>query len=484
MLSHPEFSDISQGRKYEPSNGDGFQYRGRHTKFVYHCPIGMPVAFREPDYNPPGGRGPRTPPAKKYGKLFEEAEQATISNSTLTYTFRQRMNERALCYSQEENGEGFMFRGMVKGCPEYNKRLEEKIKEKSGEMLLHNTAFYFLTITYAPALHGYNIVEAWQIFNQQLYPFMHSIKRKFNASYCSVLEATFKGYPHAHIVLGLPRSPDIKHARMKGGKEIKYGQVFDFIRARVPSPVWNLQKADVKGLEGYLCKYVAKGMEKANSVSESGQDKLPKEERKALLSCLMPVLAQTRQVRSSIKTSQNKPVLADFLDPETLKRLEVASEIGIWDSQASAALISLINNLTMGCRAHVWAIFKNPGKKAYEQFQGYHERSNTRDIEDFKRSAYPLGCPGCVVTQFLDEHFKRPQSRIPRVITGLRHEAVKLKANGEPMSSLMAMVASVPEEHWVTITEAEKKDLSDMGIVVNINHIEFKPEIMAEEENS
>jgi hypothetical protein len=473
FLSSPEGAKYSKGYGYEDVNGYGQLWKSERGGYVYNCPLGVPSSLQRDDFSPPGSRSPRIPMAKKYKALYEEAEKGYIPNGLLLATFQRRMKERPVVYSENETGEGYMFHGLIKGCPDYNRILEEKITARSARLINNYEAFYFLTVTYAQNLHGLNIPEAWQIFNMQLGSLMHSIQRKYNGGYVCVLESTFRGYPHAHIILGLPSTPDIKHKRLSPGKVVKYGRLFGFLKKRMPSPVFKLQVADIKGLKNYLTKYVSKGLDKLIDNKKTGQSTLSKDEKKALLSCMCPVLASVRQFRSSVRDGQKKTVLDDFIDPGHRERLEMASKMGIWDSSASAVLISFLNNLTVNCRAHAWAIFNSSGKEAYKKFMGYYESSNYDQIRDFKRSSYPLGCPGCVITDFLDKISGKPRENIQPIVIGRVNNQPVLKDTSVRISEIYALDAGLPNGYYENLSEVDKKDLFSQGIVVNIDHVEI-----------
>lgn len=471
VLALPEFSAfasdwLSVGWRTAPA-GAGAVPRD----VVPRCPFLLHKSLKSASFVPPGARSCRKKPEAKYPVLFSSCRAGVVPRPALVSTFQQRLKERPLVYSEADDRSGFVFHGSVKGCPEYNQRLESKISAKSAELVAQNSAFYFLTLTYSVADHGTDIIEAWRLFSKQLYKFMHSIRRKYGGGYACVLESTARGYPHAHILLGLPRAADIKHELMKPGQKYKYGKLVNFIKLRTPSPNFTLQKADPYGLQKYLTKYVAKGLEKFGVSLTEGMTAISGEDAKALMSCLLPVLAGIRQFRSSVRSKHDTASLEAVLSESSLDKLRTAASLGIFDTDAVASLVLLLNNLTVACRSHVWAFFSSQGKKAFHESLGFVSDRSRTDIQDFKRAAYPLGCPGCAITRWLDKQNGYERDPVGPLYVPPFHAPAVSPVNGQGLSDSLAYFSSLPDSKLDNVAVSDYNNLIDMGYVVENGNV-------------
>lgn len=484
FLALPENAQVSSSWRSTYSQIELEQNFHSQRKLVYNCHFAIPKTFQRTDFSPPKQSHSRADPAKKYKLLYDDFQSARVRSTLLLRTFQKRMSERPLCYVSRQDGEGSLFYGLIKGCHDYNLKLEEKIRAKSKELVSRGGAFYFLTVTYSPNTHGKAIVDAWKTFSRQLYPFMHSLSRKYRAAYCCVLESTLAGYPHAHILLQLPSAPDIKHRFMKPGQKYKYGKLLDFIKKRVPSPIFILQKAEPYALVNYLTKYVSKGLDKLEKKVSSGSVSLSNDNRKALLSCMCPVLAQIRQFRSSIKSSRIVPLSLSDSDFEKLETLRACAELGIFSESAEAYLIGFLNNLTARCRSHVWAIFNAPGKAKFQGDIGFYDSGGNAVIRDFKRQAHPLGCPGCFLTDWVDKRLGRVPEKIDYVTPYAQPPQETFGDTRVPVPAVMAELSNLPDRPLETMPKKDISELENLGIVVDNYHIMMKPEFLHHEERA
>jgi hypothetical protein len=243
-------------------------------------------------------------------------------------------------------------------------------------------------------------VNAWKLFNKQLSVTFRALRKKYKMGYVCVLEATKKGYPHAHVIFASSTAIENWHEKLADGQKITHGCLFDFVTSHVASPVFALQKAGGVGLVKYLGKYVSKSAEsaaKSPGVSKTGID--PRN-RKALLSCLMPVLAQVRQYRFSIRDNIVGGVNWSEYSNEDYTFLKTLVDMGWCSPEGDLILIRLLNKLTAKCKAHVWAMFSGATKAAFEPFIGWYSTAPPDLLSTFKAVSIPSGCPGCIVSLF------------------------------------------------------------------------------------
>ncbi len=401
LLLQPTMKKFSSERVC--SQGGSF-----HSDFVkffsepdQNCPLSVPTEFKSHKQRPVVFRGKRKPPKEKYPDIYSQAVSGYVSDSVLISTYEKRLKERPLILWAPPGQEASVFWGKVKGSDLYNAYITDRINNHSKALVENYNFFYFLTFTYAYKIYGENIVEAWQTFNHQLSLTLRALRKKYKMGYVCVLESTKKGYPHAHIILGVNKSVDKWHEKLSDGRRITCGRLFNFVKSSVASPVFSIQKAGGTGLVKYLGKYISKGAERALSESVKNNGRLSTPTRKALLSCLMPVLAGVRQYRFSIRDNIVPGINWVSYSDEDLSVLQELVNLGTTSPEGDRILIRLLNKLTSSCQASAWVIFNSKVKKDLSSFVGWYSRPPPELVKDFHNCGNPLGCPGCIVTSFL-----------------------------------------------------------------------------------
>lgn len=365
------------------------------------CPLNVPLEYRIHHRQIVRAKGPRKEPKVKYPKLFSEATSGYVSDSTLLSTFSSRLSERPLIFVQYETGEASVFYGKIKGCDDYNKSITDRINRASAALVENYGFFYFLTFTYAYKIYGTDIVKAWDLFSKQVSKTMRKLRKVYKMGYVCVFEATKKGYPHAHIILGVHKPAEKWHQNLGDGHRIKHGSFFKFVQRNVASPVFAIQKAGGKGLVKYLGKYISKGAEQIVKVKLPEGSKLSTSERKALLSCLMPVLAKKRQYRFSIRDNIAPGIDWTECTDDDIAVLRDLVQMGMTTPEGDSILIKLLINLTAECSCSAWLVFRKAFKEALEPSIGFYSQAPPELFEKFQAWGYPMGCPGCIVTSFL-----------------------------------------------------------------------------------
>jgi hypothetical protein len=421
LLKLPEFA-FWQGKpvSYEDEKS-GFEWNARDYKPAHNCPWGVPqtaVVDQRPQI---GTAGKRIPPISKYPELYDQAALGYVSNRVLIATAQKRHLERPIVQTEIDDGEFCYFLGNQKGCDTYNERMKEKIMQESEQLIANNSQYFFLTVTYAYKMHGINITEAWQIFNHQLRNLFQCLRRTYKIDYVCVLEATAKGYPHAHIILAATQNFPEDFKNLPAGEPIKSGQFFDYLSSIMPSPEFMLQKADSYGLKNYLCKYIGKSTNQAVS-GVLPHDKGKKATlRKELLSCLMPVLAGVRQFRFSIRNHYSDSQLSlglldetNISDEEELKQQLAdfvdAMDIGIISADTASGLVNLCIKLLSNCKGHSYIMLGPAKSNPWRKNLGYFDTPPPEEVNNFRLNARPLGCPGCKIYSTLLRYVRSTSS--------------------------------------------------------------------------
>lgn len=401
LLLHKDMRPFSTPPQLSRDGSISYDFHSFQPSTPDSCPLGVPQEFRNYRRRPLVSRGPRKPPKDKYPLLYSQAVSGSVSDSTLVETFRSRLAERPLILWQSDEEEISVFYGSVKGSDSYNMHITDRINACSTALVKNYSYYYFLTLTYAYKTYGTDIISAWQLFNKQLSSTLRALRKTYKMGYVCVLEATKKGYPHAHIILGVQEPAENWHVGLGDGHHIKHGQFYKFLASHIASPVFALQKAGGKGLVKYLGKYISKGAEQIVKTKTPGTIKLSASERKALLSCLMPVLAGIRQYRFSIRDNFVPGVSWNKYTKDDIALLKDLVQMGITTPEGDAILIRLLNNLTASCSCSAWVVFNKTFKKSLEPSIGWYSQAPPELLERFHSWGYPMGCPGCIVTSFL-----------------------------------------------------------------------------------
>lgn len=401
MLLHNEMKPFRGPASVSYTGDISYDFNSLQPAPQDSCPFNVPLEYRTHRRQIVRAKGPRKEPKDKYPKLFSEATSGCVSDSTLLSTFSSRLAERPLIFVPYETGESIVFYGKIKGSNDYNKYITDKINRASSALVNNYSFFYFLTFTFAYKIYGVDIVKAWGLFSKQVSQTLRKLRKVYKMGYVCVFEATKKGYPHAHIILGVHKAAEKWHETLGDGHRIKHGEFFKFIQANVASPVFAIQKAGGKGLVKYLGKYISKGADQIVKAKRPEGCKLSTPDRKALLSCLMPVLAKKRQYRFSIRDNFAPGIDWTECTDDDIAVLRDLVQMGITTPEGDAILIKLLNNLTTECSCSAWLVFRKAFKEALEPSIGFYSQAPPELLEKFQAWGYPMGCPGCIVTAFL-----------------------------------------------------------------------------------
>lgn len=401
ILLRPELEKYTDIKYDYKTNTKNYDFIDTPQGIKENCPLSIPLEFTKKQHlvNRKGKK--RRPPSVKYEKMYKNALSGFVSDPQIVSTFKQRLEERALIFYKSKDNNSSVFYGTNKGSDYYNKILTDKVNHSSSLLASRYSHFYFLTFTYAYNIYGTNLINSWKLFNNQLKVIFKSLRRKYKMGYVMVLEATKKGYPHAHLILAVNNPLVENHDSLKDGEQIKSGSFYDYIKKHVNSPVFNLQKAGKAGLVKYLGKYISKSSEKVLEKNLSKFARLSDCDRKALLSCLMPVLAEVRQYRFSIRDNKKPvPVNTSQIDSDC-EELENLVKLKFVSPEGDSLLISLLNKLTKFCHSTTWIMTDRGNINHYKNKVGYYSGVPEEIISIFEKKGSPIGCAGCVVTDLL-----------------------------------------------------------------------------------
>lgn len=259
------------------------------------CPFGVPQSL----VKVPKNKQKRLDYAQIFQLLGMVDSDKKLPDNIIKKSYKKLLDRQPLISGYDENGAQFFFLGNARGTIKYALQQRERVNRLSQLLMDNYEYLYFLTLTYSYKKYGRGRRAAWHLFSKQCSKTLHKLRNKYGCEYVAVLESTAKGYPHAHIMIGSPKS-----FHKEDTKIAKDGELFDcpgkrFLQKIVPSPIFKLQLARGDKIQYYLCKYLSKDLPDAAEFTTFTAGKISTEHRKALLSYLLPAYAGVRQLRCS-----------------------------------------------------------------------------------------------------------------------------------------------------------------------------------------
>jgi hypothetical protein len=183
----------------------------------------------------------------------------------------------------------------------------------------------------------------------------------------------------------------------------------------------------------YIIKYISKGMDTPRSTDKAKSQQEGIEMRKSMLCYMIGYMTHGRQARISknLRKIRPAPVVENLdIDRQALRE-RVYMELK--NPEEGDISISLLNKLTTHCQAHLWVIFDKGSKSLFEGAEGYYDKISDSDLREFKLRGYSMGCPGCIITQFLErkagrEGFLEPKKTKLSEEDYLRQEEIRKMA--------------------------------------------------------
>ncbi len=402
---------IGESKVFRKLDGENFSfvpYSERGCK--QDCPFSMPLDYLH--YNGKKTYRERKKPTEKYKSLFESASEGKISDEVLKNTVKfWAENNPIICMPKE--ADYIMFEGFAKSTARYNKKSYWRIVDHAKACFKQGMKPYFLTMTIDPKKYKLNYYSAYLGANFQFNRILKNLSRAFHAEYEIVLESQKTGNPHAHAVLWLPDwNKDDKTVR-KGKKEyISDGKLKRYLlKYEKDTGFMELRRGDEKKAVNYLCKYITKTTTADFMKISKDPNKLKTEDRKMLLSAIMPVLCGIRQFKvSQLKnvSTENKPKTQKeaLLSAEMSFDEVISSLVGKDENTARRVLAPYLNK---SCNNLPHCPISKARVLSYSQFS----RGSSVAIEDanklprekrryFYENAKSCTCSGCILSDLLE----------------------------------------------------------------------------------
>lgn len=311
-----------------------------------------------------------------------------------------------LRYKNDKN-ETRYFESFTKGTNRYNKKLSSKVKDFTTAVCENGTETFALTITCDPKKYEHNRFDAWKNYTKDINKTLENLRKHKRLKYLWVKESTKKGYPHAHIVLSFPKGFCKGYDKMQNAKRLFYGEFYEYIKANVVAPVFELQPIKGNNLKYYLTKYISKGEE--DDVYRLGKktEELTDAERKEALSFLMTTVTKTRlcgfcklkemtkqNTSRTDKERYNKHIRKTALR-EMKKSARERSEREHF-ARLRALLIKLCNNSPFTCYKNIYAMPRNTFQREISADIDEEFLQNEKKQKKFENMSCRVTCNGCI----------------------------------------------------------------------------------------
>lgn len=311
-----------------------------------------------------------------------------------------------LRYKNDKN-ETRYFESFTKGTNRYNKKLSSKVKDFTAAVCSNGTETFALTITCDPKKYEHNRFDAWKNYTKDINKTLENLRKHRGLKYLWVKESTKKGYPHAHIVLSFPKGFCKGYDKMQNAKRLFYGEFYEYIKANVVAPVFELQPIKGNNLKYYLTKYISKGEE--DDVYRLGKktEELTDAERKEALSFLMTTVTKTRLCgfcKLKEMTKQNtsrtdEERYAKHLRKTALREMKKSarerSEREHF-ARLRALLIKLCNNSPFTCCKNIYAMSRNTFQREISADIDEEFFKNEKKQKKFENMSCRVTCNGCI----------------------------------------------------------------------------------------
>lgn len=311
-----------------------------------------------------------------------------------------------LRYKNDKN-ETRYFESFTKGTNRYNKKLSSKVKDFTAAVCSNGTETFALTITCDPKKYEHSRFNAWKNYTKDINKTLENLRKHRGLKYLWVKESTKKGYPHAHIVLSFPKGFCKGYDKMQNAKRLFYGEFYEYIKANVVAPVFELQPIKGNNLKYYLTKYISKGEEDDVYRLSKKTEELTDAERKEALSFLMTTVTKTRLCgfcklkemtkQNTSRTDEeryNKHLRKTALR-EMKKSARERSEREHF-ARLRALLIKLCNNSPFTCCKNIYAMSRNTFQREISADIDEEFFQNEKKQKKFENMSCRVTCNGCI----------------------------------------------------------------------------------------
>lgn len=339
--------------------------------------------------------------------VVDATQKRQLSDDEIKRAIKLLANRIMILRYKNDKNETRYFESFTKGTNRYNKKLSSKVKDFTAEVCSNGTETFALTITCDPKKYEHNRFNAWKNYTKDINKTLENLRKHRGLKYLWVKESTKKGYPHAHIVLSFPKGFCKGYDKMQNAKRLFYGEFYEYIKANVVAPVFELQPIKGNNLKYYLTKYISKGEEDDVYRLGKKEEELTESERKEALSFLMTTVTKTRLCgfcklkemtkQNTSRTDEeryNKHLRKTALR-EMKKSARERSEREHF-ARLRALLIKLCNNSPFTCYKNIYAMSRNTFQKEISADIDEEFLQNEKKQKKFENMSCRVTCNGCI----------------------------------------------------------------------------------------
>lgn len=339
--------------------------------------------------------------------VVKATQKRQLSDDEIKRALKLLANRIMILRYKNDKNETRYFESFTKGTNRYNKKLSSKVKDFTAAVCTNGTETFALTLTCDPKKYEHNRFDAWKNYTKDINKTLENLRKHKRLKYLWVKESTKKGYPHAHIVLSFPKGFCKGYDKMQNAKRLFYGEFYEYIKANVVAPVFELQPIKGNNLKYYLTKYISKGEE--DDVYRLGKktEELTDAERKEALSFLMTTVTKTRLCgfcklkemtkQNTSRTDEeryNKHLRKTALR-EMKKSARERSEREHF-ARLRALLIKLCNNSPFTCCKNIYAMSRNTFQREISADIDEEFLQNEKKQKKFENMSCRVTCNGCI----------------------------------------------------------------------------------------
>lgn len=344
--------------------------------------------------------------------LRKDLETEFIPEKKIRYWLRHFKNKVQIM-SVNIDGKVRHFESFAKGTPRYEKKMAFKAMDYIKNHCDGEWEILFYTPTCSVELYNHNPAKAWETYDEKaLKPTLENLRKHFNCEYVRVLEATKRGFPHAHCLLFFPKGTIPDYEKLENKAPVK-GRIYEWIKNHSESPQFDLEIAKGDNTKWYLTKYLTKTTQENIFAIADKNGRLSDAQRKAAVGLLSSCAFRLRTIQSckdrskaGIEKAQEKKnarVLQKQKQEELIAEIKNSTAKPESKSERQLAnLTRLCNNSPLTCAAS----FKFMSYTRYEKlFGGFPNRNEVVTPEKqaiFNQHCGGFGCGGCFITAITD----------------------------------------------------------------------------------
>ena len=400
-------------------------------------PCGVSPLFKKSDKNALVGGGQKHITSSGLLSIYKSAACKGLTDEVRKKMLIYLNQKRSWIFTKFEDGRQGVMESMMRGNQRYTKLYRHKIIETCLNYQQSGMEIFALTITWDSKREHGNHLSAWAKYNTRKGRLMKELKRHFGAKYVSVLESTKKGYPHAHILLALPKGTFIGYSKLRNKAKIKYGKLYHLIRKFAPAPVFHLEAIKGRNTPFYLVKYMTKNETTDIFSLRKKKEDYTADERKMIDCLLFCIMTEIRQFSM---TQERRRKSADRVsEEEKTPDNKTQSEKGTGSSSPAPCpnppensatklrfLITLCNNLPAHCKYRMLFMGANRYNLLFGDKDPHEIEQNYEELQKFKKGAAELGCGGCIFSELFNFLFGKDSFLINPYFWNGDNELVRL----------------------------------------------------------